>query len=150
MAPNSHLYRPSSAEYCLAMSHKNLEIVKQFIDAFNQRQVEVFAGITTPDFEWTTSVMAIEGEIFRGREGIDTYFERMIETWDEFRGIAHEVRDLGDRVLWLGRLEGRGRSSGVPIKTPLDVLFDFRDEKIWRMRSFLDHGEAMRAAGLSE
>jgi ketosteroid isomerase-like protein len=106
--------------------------------------------MTTPDFEWTTSVMAIEAEIFRGREGIDTYFARMKETWDEFRGIAYEVRDLGDRVLWLGRLEGRGRGSGVPINTPLDVLFDFRDEKICRMRSFLNHDDALRAAGLSE
>ena len=72
------------------------------------------------------------------------------EMWDEFRGIADALCDFDDRVLWRGRLEGRGRSSGVPINTPVDVLFDFRRGKISRIRSFLDHGEALRAAGLCE
>jgi len=95
-------------------------------------------------------MMAVEGEVFWGREGIETYFERMREVWDEFRGIASEYRDLGERVLWIGRLEGRGRGSGVTLSTSLDVLYDLRDGKISRMHSYLDHGEALRAAGLSE
>jgi len=132
------------------MSRENVVLVERLIDAFNRRDVEAFAEITTPDFEWFTSVMAVEGEIFWGREGIDTYFERMRDAWEEFRGVADEVRDLGERVLWRGRLEGRGRVSGVPIDTPLDVVYDFHSGKISRMRSFLDHDEALRAAGLSE
>jgi ketosteroid isomerase-like protein len=132
------------------MSEQNVEIVKKLIDAFNGRDVETFAGLTTPDFEWTTSMSAVEGEIFWGREGIDTYFERMREAWEEFRGLASEYRDLGERVLWIGRLEGRGRGSGVPVSASLDVLYDLRDGKISRMHSYLDHGEALRAAGLSE
>jgi ketosteroid isomerase-like protein len=132
------------------MSQENVEIVERLMDAFNEREVEVFAGITTPDFEWTTSMTAVEGEIFWGREGIETYFGRMRDAWDEFRALASEFRDLGDRVLWLGRLEGRGRGSGVPVTAPLDILFDFRDGKISRSRSYLDHAEALRAAGLSE
>ncbi|HTA31918.1 MAG TPA: nuclear transport factor 2 family protein [Solirubrobacteraceae bacterium] len=132
------------------MSQQNVELVERLIDAFNRRDVDAFAEITTPDFEWTTSVMAVEGEIFWGREGIDTYFERMRDAWDEFRGLADEVRDLGERVLWSGRLKGRGRVSGVPVNTPLDVLYDFHGGKISRMHSFLDHDEALRAAGLSE
>jgi ketosteroid isomerase-like protein len=74
----------------------------------------------------------------------------MKESWDEFLALADEYRDLGDRVLWLGRLEGRGRSSGVPVSAPLDILYDLRDGKISRMHSYLDHREALRAAGLSE
>ena len=131
------------------MSRENVEIVKRLMDAFNERDLDTFAEITTPDFEWTTSMTAVEGEIFRGREGIETYFGRMRDAWDEFRALASEFRDLGDRVLWLGRLEGRGRGSGVPVTAPLDILFDFRGGKISRIRSYLDHGEALRAAGLS-
>jgi ketosteroid isomerase-like protein len=132
------------------MSQENVELVKRLIDAFNRRDVEGFAEITTPDFEWATSVMAVEGEIFWGRDGIETYFGQMSDTWDEFLALADELRDLGDRVLWLGRLEGRGRVSGVPVNAPLDILYDFRGANISRMRSFLDHEEALRAAGLSE
>jgi ketosteroid isomerase-like protein len=132
------------------MSQENVEMVGRFIDAFNRRDVEAFAEMTTPDFEWTTSMMAVEGEVFWGRAGIDTYFERMIDVWDEFRGFAEEYRDLGDRVLWLGRLEGRGRGSGVPVSAQLDIIFDVRGDRISRMHSYLDHDEALRAAGLPE
>jgi ketosteroid isomerase-like protein len=132
------------------MSVENVEIVKRLKAAFNEKDLEAFVAITTPDFEWTTSVMALEGEVFWGREGIETYFERMREVWEEFRGLASEYRDLGERVLWIGRLKGRGRGSGIPVDVPLDVLYDLRDGKISRMHSYLDHGEALLAAGLSE
>ena len=46
--------------------------------------IDAFAEITTPDFEWTTSMAAVENEVFWGREGIDTYFARVRDAWDEF------------------------------------------------------------------
>ena len=46
------------------MSQQNVQLVKRLIEAFNQRDVESFAAVTTADFEWSTSVMAVEGEIF--------------------------------------------------------------------------------------
>jgi ketosteroid isomerase-like protein len=132
------------------MSLQNVEIVKSLIDAFNARDVDAFAEITTPDFEWITSMAAVEGEIFWGREGIDTYFERMREAWEEFLALADDYRDLGDRVLWQGRLEARGLGSGVPVSAPLDILYDLRDGRVSRMHSYLDHSEALRAAELEE
>jgi ketosteroid isomerase-like protein len=132
------------------MSQENVEIVTRAVDAFNERDVEAFVALTTPDFEWTTSMAAVEGEVFVGRKGIETYFGRMGESWDEFLLVSGEFRDLGDRVLWHGDLKGRGRLSGVPVTSPLDILFDFRGGKISHSRSYLDHGEALRAAGLSE
>lgn len=92
--------------------------------------------------------MAVEGGSFRGREGAETYFEALHATWEEVRLIAQEVRDLGDSVLWLGRIEGLGRGSGVPVDSPMGAVFNFRDGKVWRARSYLEHGEALRAAGL--
>jgi len=132
------------------MSQENVELVKRFIGAFNERELETFAAMTTPDFEWTTSMMAVEGEVFHGREGIDTYFERMREVWDEFRGFAEDYRDLGERVLWIGQLVGRGRGSGVSVSAPLAIVFDVRGESISRMHSYLSHDEALRATGLAE
>jgi ketosteroid isomerase-like protein len=132
------------------MSQENVEIVKRLIDAFNKREVDAFAEITTPDFEWITSMAAVEGEVFRGREGIETYFGRMRDAWEEFLVVANDYRDIGDRVLLLGRLEARGLASGVPVSTSLDILYDLRDGEISRMHSYLDHDEAMGAAGLEE
>jgi ketosteroid isomerase-like protein len=94
--------------------------------------------------------VAVEGGSFRGSEGVEKYFEELRDTWEEIRLVGKESRDLGDRVLLLMRIEGRGRGSGVPVDAPFGVVIDFRDGKISRTRSYLDHGEALRAAGLSE
>ena len=49
-----------------------------------------------------------------------------------------------------GRVEGRGLVSGVPLTAPVSILFDLRGGKVSRQHSYLDHGEALRAAGIAE
>ena len=92
----------------------------------------------------------VEGGGYRGREGIEAYFAEYGEAWEEQRLLAEKFRDLGDRVLVLGRTEGRGRGGGVPVDPQTETIFDLRDGKVSRVGAYLDHGEALRAAGLSE
>jgi ketosteroid isomerase-like protein len=132
------------------MSQENVEIAQRMIDAYNCGDVGAFADLATPDFEWLTSMGAIEGEVFRGREGIETYFANLSDAWEELRLYADEFRDLGDRVVWLGRIRGRGRSSHAHVDAPMGVVADMRGGKTVRIRSYLDQGEALRAAGLEE
>jgi ketosteroid isomerase-like protein len=134
------------------MSEANVEIAKRAIDAFNRRELgDAYDELFTPDHEWFAALVgAFEGGSFRGREGMEAYAELRSEAWEELRVLPAEFRDLGDRVICLGRMEGRGRGSGVRVEAPLGAVFEFRDGKISRMRAFLDHGEALRAAGLPE
>jgi ketosteroid isomerase-like protein len=131
------------------MSGEIVAIATRAIDAFNGRQIDTFASLTTPDFQWSPSMVAIEGETFVGREGIDTYFARLEDAWETFRIHPDGFRDSTDVVVMLGRLEGRGKSSGVPVDSSLGMVFEFRDGLISRIRGFLDHAEALDAAGLS-
>jgi 8-oxo-dGTP pyrophosphatase MutT (NUDIX family) len=64
------------------------------------------------------------------------------------QSLPEEFRDLGDRVLVFGRLKGRGKGSGAPVDTPYTGIFDFRGDKIWRSRVYLDRAEGLKA-GLS-
>jgi ketosteroid isomerase-like protein len=119
------------------MSQENMEIVKRSIDAHNRRDLDAYAELITPDYELLPAMTGFTGVSFRGREGMEKYFE--------------EFRDLdGERMLVVTRLEGRGKGSGVPVAAVHAVIFDFRDGKISRIQSFLDHDEALRAADLSE
>ena len=70
-----------------AMSEERVRLVEQLMEAFNARDVDGFVRLTTEDFEWFTSVMAVEGEVFVGRKGIETYFQRMVE----MRGTSSSV-----------------------------------------------------------
>src|ERR1700730_1997220 len=112
------------------MSQAHVEIAKRGIDAYNRRDVDAFADLTTPGYEWFPALAIVEGGGFRGREGIETYFEDMRNHWEEVRVFTDELRDLGDRVLLLGRVQGRGRGSGLQVDSPLGVVFDFHGDKI--------------------
>jgi ketosteroid isomerase-like protein len=132
------------------MSQANVELVKRAIDAINRLDLNVFDEIATADFEAFSAVFDLGGGSYRGREGVETLFGNIRDTWEELGIVAEEFRDLGDRVLVLGRMAGRGRGSGVPVDAPMGWVFDCRSGRISRFRSYLDHGEALRAAGLSE
>ncbi len=129
---------------------QNVEIVKRVIDAYNRGDLDAIDELCSPDFEWSTVMGAVEVETFRGRAGVERYYEALDDAWEEFRVVAEELRELGERVLVLGRFQGRGRGSGVPVDSPVGIIYDLRGGKASRVRSYLDHGEALRAAGLSE
>jgi ketosteroid isomerase-like protein len=132
------------------MSRANVKIVKRGIDAFNQRDPDSFAKLATDDFVWLPALPgAVEAGSYRGREGIESYFAESLDTWEELNVRVDELRDLGDRVLALGRAEGRGRGSGVEVDAPLGFVVEFRGGKMSFVRTYLDHDESLRAAGLS-
>jgi ketosteroid isomerase-like protein len=128
------------------MSEENVGVVREALDAFSRKDVDAFAKLTTPDLEWRTGLGAIEGEVFHGREGVATYFARLTSAWDSFVFRASEFRDLGDVVVVLGRLEGRGRGGSVPVDSPVGAVWELRDGLIWRLRAYLDHERALKAA----
>jgi ketosteroid isomerase-like protein len=93
------------------MSHAKVGIVKRVIDAYNRRDVNDFDELLTPDYEWFPAlVRGVEGGSYRGREGVEKYFAEVRDTWESNRTVPDEFRDLGGRVLMLGRMEGRGKA----------------------------------------
>ena len=131
------------------MSQERVEIARRGIEAFNSGDVEALATDTTEDVELFAALAgAVEGGGFRGRVGIEAYFQITAETWAEFRILAEDYRDLGDRVLVVGRIWGRGRGSRVPVEAPNAIVMDFRGEEVWRIHSYFDPAEAMEDVAL--
>jgi ketosteroid isomerase-like protein len=133
------------------VSRANVEIVKRGVEAFNRRDVDLLAELTTQDFEWFPALPgAVEADGYRGREGMETYLAQISATWEELRILIDEARDLGDGVLVLGRTEGRGRASGVQVDSPIGIAYDLRRGRVSRVRAYLDHHDALKAVGLEE
>jgi ketosteroid isomerase-like protein len=134
------------------MPRDKVDVARRANDAYNRRDVDgLFTELATPDFEWDPAIVrALDGGGYLGREGIEKFVADTRENWEELQSVAEEFRDLGDRVLVLGRLRGRGKASGVPVDQPFAGIFDFRGDRIWRYRAYFDHAEGLRAAGLSE
>jgi ketosteroid isomerase-like protein len=134
------------------MSQDKVELARRAVDAYNRRDVDiVFAELATADFEWLPALTrALDGGGYRGREGVERFALDTTENWEDLQTVEAEYRDLGDRVLLLGRLRGRGKGSGAPVDQPYVGIFDFRSDKICRYQVYLDQAEGLRAAGLSE
>jgi ketosteroid isomerase-like protein len=113
------------------VSRDKVDVAKRMVDAYNLRDVHgAFAELVTPDFEWHPGIVkALGGGGYRGRESVEKFAADTRENWEELQIIAGEFRDLGDRVLVLGRMRGRGKRSGAPIDQPFATILDFRGER---------------------
>ena len=132
------------------MSEQNVGIVRQAVQAFNERDLAALEQTFIPDVEWEPGgPAAVERLLYRGRDEVSSGFAATWEAWEVFRVEESEVRDLGDSVVWLGRAQLRGGASQVDFDQPFAIHFLVRGGKITRFRGFVDWREALEAAGLA-
>jgi ketosteroid isomerase-like protein len=133
------------------MSEENFEIPRRLIDAYNRGDTESFIELLAPDIEWIPIMATLEGRVYRGHEGVRRWLDELARDWEYFHPLYETYRDLGDRVLILGRWRARARFSGVELENqPGAWLYQIKDGLAVRMRTFTDRAEALEAAGLSE
>lgn len=133
------------------MSQVNVEIVRVSFDLYNRRDLATIQSGVTDDAElFTFTEGRAEGRPFVGPQGVREWLESDAEAWEEITVEAHDLRDLGDRVLAIGRIKGKGRGSGVELDSPAAWLFEFRGTQVSYMRGYLNLAEALDAAGLRE
>jgi ketosteroid isomerase-like protein len=77
-------------------------------------------------------------------------FQDAVEIWEDYRFETEEMIDLGEHVLVLAHISGRGTGSGVPIDQRIGILVAFEGEKAIWANSFLSKQEALEAVGLRE
>jgi ketosteroid isomerase-like protein len=128
------------------MSEQNVEVARRSFAAFNAGDVESLVETGHPDCEWLPFRAQLEGETYRGRDGVRRFFYDMQEAWREFQIEVMELREVGGRVLLVGHIEGLGRGSGVAVSVDAGFVMDFRDGRIVRVVSYSDPEEARREA----
>jgi ketosteroid isomerase-like protein len=131
------------------MSDANLVLARNAIAAFNRRDVAALIEMTTDDFAWMTWTGTVEPTVYRGADGLASYFLDA-DVWEVLNLEAEEFRDLGDRVLVVGTFHARGGGSGVEIHAPYYSAFYVSGGKLARVLSFRTEAEALEAAGLRE
>jgi len=134
------------------MSHGNVEIVQGIYDGFARHDSEMPFALYAPNIEFDASRYHLLGQfaVYHGHDGIRAMFSELLT---EFRGLEFQVLDLtpaGDHVLVTVRQSGVGRTSGAAVDSRHYALWTLHDGVVTRVCTFLDHGEALRTAGLKE
>ena len=133
------------------MSQENVEQTKRAADAYNRRDVEALLEELDPEVEWHSALSILlsgKATVYRGHAGVREWFRELDEVLDEIHVEYTDIRDVGDRVIAIGRIRTRGRGSGVATESPIAMVSDTRNGKSVRVRSYLDPAEALEAAGL--
>jgi ketosteroid isomerase-like protein len=134
------------------MSEENVEAFKRGFEAANRRDVEGLLAELHPKVEWHAGLSSKLGgdAVYRGHEGVRAFLHEVWEVLADTRFEFPDIRDAGDQVVALGYFRARGGASGVETETPFGYVIEFKGGKPYRIRSYLDHQEALEAAGLSE
>ncbi len=128
------------------MSQENVQLVKRLIDSWNRGE-RSGEGEVDPD-------LVIESrfrpEPYSGLDGLEQWTREIDEQFEEWQITVQDWRSSGNRVVALGQIHMRGRAGGVEFDQPAAAVVEVRERKLFRLRLFGDHGEALEAAGLSE
>ena len=122
-------------------------------DATNRGDFESSFMLYHPDVEHITPPNLVElgfDPVYRGREARFEFQRRWSAEWGELRFEPEEMLDLGDRLLFVGRVKGSGLSSGAGFESDWAVLYTISAGQVIREQPFFDRREALEAAGLSE
>ena len=87
---------------------------------------------------------------YSGFDGFNRFQRQLDEIWDDWRFEAERYFDAGDQVVVFVRISGTGKQSGAAVAISTAHVFSLRDGRATRFEIFLDRGEALRAAGVSE
>src|SRR6476660_7496630 len=120
-------------------SQENVEMARRAFDAYNRRDVEAFLADQAHDVELHSAIVGgAEGTVYRGHDGIRKWIVDLDASFDEATLYSAEFRDLGDRVLVIGRIRAHGRESGVRLDSASGWVVTFRSGRIAEVHGFLD------------
>ena len=131
------------------MSQQNVEVVRQWIDAYNRRDIEALLEISDPEIEFRSIFAGLEsGGAFRGKAGVYEYFRAIEDAYETFQVPPDEFLDAGAAVLITAPAIWTGRESGASDRTPIFVAVWLRKAKVMRVETFTDRNEGFEAVGL--
>jgi len=146
------------------VSQENVERVRASIDALNgrklrpeerpyERYVEQPAAIALigADTVYVDNVLPDHaGEEYRGLDGVVRAAELWIEDCEWLLVELLEIIDADEHVVATFKARMKMRHTGLEFESPLAYVYTFREAECFRVQSFVDVGEALKAAGLKE
>ena len=116
--------------------------------AFNRHEFDAAFHGFHPDLEWHTVADVPGPRVMRGRDAVIAAFQGLLEEFPDWHVEPEEFIEAGEAILVRNLGTATGRESGVPTRQPFTQVWTFRDGRPILVREFLDHTEALEAAGL--
>jgi len=133
------------------MSKENVELVTRSIEAYVAGDVDSYVEFFAEDVEVFPDVSLPEAKPFHGREQFRRFVAEVAEGWEgSATADIREIFSVGELVIARADWGGKGRTSGIDLRSNLTSVCTVRDGQITRIEYFFNHADALEAAGLSE
>jgi ketosteroid isomerase-like protein len=133
------------------MPEENVEVVRALAEHWNAGDRRVLAEYFDPAVELESPLSSVSGTPYRGHAGIEDWTRDLDEQFSVWRVRIDDVHQVGNTVIAVGRVHGRGRGSGIEFDQASAVVAAFGpDHRITRARIYADVDAAFEAVGLSD
>jgi ketosteroid isomerase-like protein len=130
------------------VSQENVEIVRRFLRAYNDEQLDTVAEtIFDAAVEWRASDVF---GVLHGREAVVAHLNDLAASFDHPEITATDLLDVGDHVI--GTIQGSlmGRTTGAGVDLRFAAVFSLHANRMVLVREFETRAEALKAVGLEE
>jgi ketosteroid isomerase-like protein len=126
-------------------------ITDESIRAFNARDIEGIVALAHPEIviELFGGFADLMGDRFEGHDGVRRYYTDWFATFDTMHVELEEAIPAGDRTVGMTKLTATAEGSDLKVEIPGAIVWELKDEKIFRAGFYYDRSEALAAAGLT-
>jgi ketosteroid isomerase-like protein len=124
------------------------DLIRNFYECWNDGNVQGALECADPqvEFDWSNSRGPMRG-VYRGRQGMRSYWEQSAEAWGVFTIELEEVVDCGDGcVVAVTTVRGRGKGSGIEVEAHGAMVWTIADGKLVGGKLFQTRETALAAA----
>ena len=131
------------------MSQSNVEFLREGFVAVASADSESFQALSqsriSPHFEFRSMLL---GRVFSGPRWAEEFREDIGQAFDDFALEVEEIFDLGERVVVVVRVSGRGAESGVPTAQQRGFVWTFDGDMAIAATQYPSKAAALEAVGL--
>jgi ketosteroid isomerase-like protein len=129
-------------------SKETTELLRQFYECFNQRDLDALLELCAPEVEVYKDPDVVEMVAAftpRGQERVAQYLRGWLDSWDAYQARPEQILEGGEEVAVLIHLRARGKGSQFEIEEDMADVFTVRDGKIVRLRLYIQRKDALQA-----
>ena len=135
------------------MSAENVEIVRRALDLLRDSYnsgvaTDALLELCAPDIRVDGTRRVFNPDVYEGEAGVRRSIREIFDVWEDFHQINERFIDLGDRVVVLQTIGGRGRASKARVHLQGALICTLRDGLLGLIEIFVDQRDALAAAGL--
>lgn len=130
------------------MSKQNTEIVRLAYEAHANRDVAAAISALAPNVEWHQAenfIYADRSPYVGPKAMLEGLFARFDAEWENFKTVANELLDAGDKVVALGYYSGTYKKTGQPVHAQFAHVWTLRDGKVVKFEQYTDTAQFARA-----